>query len=87
MANYTKTQFKKRIQELREKLSDLRMEFEELQSDLEIESGDIEPYEGRLELIELQQERQDWLDCTCSTIEETVYSLQEAEDNLDNIEE
>ena len=87
MANYTKTQFKKRIQELKEKLSDLRMEFEELQSDLEMESSDIEPYEGRYDLTELQQARQEWLDCTCSTIEETVYSLQEAEDNLDNVEE
>ena len=87
MANYTKTQFKNRIQELREKLSDLRMEFEELQSDLEMESSDIEPYEGRYDLTELQQARQEWLDCTYSTIEETVYSLQEAEDNLDNIEE
>ena len=86
MANLTKTQARKRIAQLREKLSDLRLEFEELQSDLEMESGDICEYEGRNELTELQQERQEWLDNTASTIEETVMSLQEAEDNLDYIE-
>ena len=86
MANLTKTQARKRIAELKEKLSDLRLEFEELQSDLEMESSDICEYEGRNELTELQQERQEWLDNTASTIEETVMSLQEAEDNLDYIE-
>ena len=86
MANLTKTQARKRIAQLREKLSDLRLEFEELQSDLEMESNDICEYEGRNELTELQQERQEWLDNTASTIEETVMSLQEAEDNLDYIE-
>ena len=86
MANLTKTQAKKRIAELREKLSDLRLEFEDLKSDLEMESSDICEYEGRIELTELQQERQEWLDNTASTIEETVMSLQEAEDNLDYIE-
>ena len=86
MATYTKTQFKKRIELLREKLSDLRLEFEELKEDLETESGDIEAYEGRLELTGLQQERQEWLDNTAYTIEDTINSLQEAEDNLDNIE-
>jgi len=86
MANLTKTQARKRIAQLREKLSDLRLEFEELQSDLEMESSDICEYEGRNELTELQQERQEWLDNTASTIEETVMSLQEAEDNLDYIE-
>ena len=79
MANLTKTQARKRIAQLREKLSDLRLEFEELQSDLEMESSDICEYEGRNELTELQQERQEWLD-------NTVNSLQEAEDNLDYIE-
>lgn len=64
MATYTKTQFKKRIEELKEKLSSLRLEFEDLQSDLESESSDIEPYENREELT----------------------TLQEGEDNLDNIE-
>ena len=39
MANNTKTQIKKRIEELKEKLSDLRLEFEDLQSDIEIASG------------------------------------------------
>ena len=63
------------------------MEFEELQSDLETEAGDIEPYEGRYDLTELQQQRQEWLEATASTIEETVMSLQEAEDNLDYVEE
>ena len=87
MATYTKTQFKKRIEELKERLSDLRMEFEELQSDLETEAGDIEPYEGRYDLTNLQQQRQEWLESTCSTIEETVMSLQEAEDNLEYVEE
>ena len=86
MANLTKTQARKRITQLREKLSDLRLEFEELQSDLEMESSDICEYEGRNELTELQQERQEWLDNTASTIEDTVNSLQEAEDNLDYIE-
>ncbi len=86
MANLTKTQARKRIAQLREKLSDLRLEFEELQSDLEMESSDICEYEGRNELTELQQERQEWLDNTASTIEDTVNSLQEAEDNLDYIE-
>ena len=86
MANLTKTQARKRIAQLREKLSDLRLEFEELQSDLEMESSDICEYEGRSELTELQQERQEWLDNTASTIEDTVNSLQEAEDNLDYIE-
>ena len=86
MANLTKTQARKRIAQLREKLSDLRIEFEELQSDLEMESSDICEYEGRNELTELQQERQEWLDNTASTIEDTVNSLQEAEDNLDYIE-
>ena len=77
----------KRIEELKERLSELRMEFEELQSDLETEAGDIEPYEGRYDLTELQQQRQEWLEATASTIEETVMSLQEAEDNLDYVEE
>ena len=86
MANLTKTQARKRIAQLKEKLSDLRLEFEELQSDLEMESSDICEYEGRNELTELQQERQEWLDNTASTIEDTVNSLQEAEDNLDYIE-
>ena len=86
MANLTKAQARKRIADLREKLSDLRLEFEELQSDLEMESSDICEYEGRNELTELQQERQEWLDNTASTIEDTVNSLQEAEDNLDYIE-
>ena len=86
MANLTKTQARKRIAQLREKLSDLRLEFEELQSDLEMESSDICEYEGRNELTELQQERQEWLDNTASTIEDTVNSLQEAEDNLDYME-
>ena len=86
MANLTKTQARKRIAQLREKLSDLRLEFEELQSDLEMESSDICEYEGRNELTELQQERQEWLDNTASTIEDTVNSLQEVEDNLDYIE-
>ena len=86
MANLTKTQARKRITQLREKLSDLRLEFEELQSDLEMESSDICEYEGRNELTELQQERQEWLDNTASTIEDTLNSLQEAEDNLDYIE-
>ena len=86
MTTYTKAQFKKRIEELREKLSDLRMEFEELQGDLESESSDMEPYEGRNDLTVGQQERQEWLDNTASTIEETVMSLQEAEDNLEYIE-
>lgn len=86
MANLTKTQARKRIAQLREKLSDLRLEFEELQSDLEMESSDICEYEGRNELTELQQERQEWLDNTASTIEDTVNSLQEAEDKLDYIE-
>lgn len=86
MANLTKTQARKRIAQLREKLSDLRLEFEELKSDLEMESSDICEYEGRNELTELQQERQEWLDNTASTIEDTVNSLQEAEDNLDYIE-
>ena len=86
MANLTKTQARKRIAQLREKLTDLRLEFEELQSDLEMESSDICEYEGRNELTELQQERQEWLDNTASTIEDTVNSLQEAEDNLDYIE-
>lgn len=86
MANLTKTQARKRIAQLREKLSDLRLEFEELQSDLEMESSDICEYEGRNELTELQQERQEWLDNTASTIEDTVNSLQEAEDNLDYID-
>lgn len=86
MANLTKTQARKRIAQLREKLSDLRLEFEDLKSDLEMESSDICEYEGRNELTELQQERQEWLDNTASTIEDTVNSLQEAEDNLDYIE-
>ena len=86
MANLTKTQARKRIAQLREKLSDLRLEFEELQSDLEMESSDICEYEGRNDLTDLQQERQEWLDNTASTIEDTVNSLQEAEDNLDYIE-
>ena len=86
MANLTKAQARKRIADLRERLSDLRLEFEELQSDLEMESSDICEYEGRNELTELQQERQEWLDNTASTIEDTVNSLQEAEDNLDYIE-
>lgn len=86
MANLTKTQARKRIAELKEKLSDLRLEFEDLKSDLEMESSDICEYEGRSELTELQQERQEWLDNTASTIEYTVNSLQEAEDNLDYIE-
>lgn len=87
MATFTKKQFKKRIEELKEKLQDLRLEFEDLQSDLETESGDIEPYEGRNDLTSLQMERQEWLDNTASTIEETVSRLQDGEDNLDYIEE
>ena len=63
------------------------MEFDELQKDLEIKASDIEPYEGRYELTELQQERQDWLESTVSTIEETIMFLQEAEDNLDYLED
>ena len=72
MATFTKTQFKKRIEELKERLSDLRMEFEELQSDLETEASDIEPYEGRYDLTELQQQRQEWLEATASTIDNVV---------------
>lgn len=87
MATYTKTQFKKRIDGLKEQLSNLRLEFEDLQSDLESESSDIEPYEGKNELTALQEQRQEWLDNSASTIEDTVNSLQEAEDNLENIEE
>ena len=34
----------------------------------------------------LQEERQEWLDDTASTVEEAVSSLQEAEDGLENIE-
>ena len=56
------------------------------QSDLEMEANDIEAYEGRNELTELQQERQEWLENTASTISDTVTSLQDAEDNLDYVE-
>ena len=83
MANLTKTQARKRIAELKEKLSDLRLEFEDLKSDLEMESSDICEYEGRSELTELQQERQEWLDTTASTIDDTINSLQDAEDYLE----
>lgn len=87
MATYTKTQFKKRIEELKEKISSLRMELEDLQSDLESESGDIEPYEGKDDLTPKQEERQEWLDNTAYQVEEAVNGLQEAEDTLDSIEE
>ena len=87
MANITKTQFKKRIENLKEKISDLRLELEELQSDLESESLDIEPYENRNDLTELQQERQEWLDNTASQVESAVSNKQSAEDDLDYIDD
>ena len=86
MANNTKTQLKKRIEELKEKISDIRVELEDLQSDIESESRDIEPYEGRSELTGLQEERKEWFDDTARTVEEATSSLQEAEDGLENIE-
>ena len=55
--NLTKTQAKKRIEELKERITDLKMELEELQSDLENESGDIEPYDGKDDLTPQQEEQ------------------------------
>ena len=87
MANYTKTQFKKRIEDLKEKLISLRLEFEELQSDLQSESDDIVPYENRNDLVPAQEQRQEWLDNTAQSIEYVVDSMNEAESNIDEIEE
>ena len=86
MATYTKTQLKKRINDLKEKISDLRMELEELQSDLESESSDIEPYENKYELTPQQEERQEWLDSTAENVGYAVDSMNEAEEYLDEVE-
>ena len=86
MANNTKTQLKKRIEELKEKISDIRVELEDLQSDIESESGDIEPYEGRSELTRLVTGVQTCALPISGTVEEAASSLQEAEDGLENIE-
>lgn len=63
MATFTKTQFEKRIEDLKEKISGLKEELgevqdalEELQGDLESESSDIEPYEGKSDLTPAQEE-------------------------------
>lgn len=79
MATFTKTQFEKRIEDLKEKISGLKEELgevqdalEELQGDLESESSDIEPYEGKSDLTPAQEERQEWLDNAAATIEETL---------------
>ena len=87
MATYTKSQFKKRIETLKDQLSDLRLEFDTLKEDLECEANDIEPYEGRYELTELQEERKAWLESTAETIERFLDSLEETEYELDEIED
>lgn len=87
MATYTKTQFKKRIETLKDQLSDLRLEFDTLKEDLECEANDIEPYEGRYELTELQEERKGWLESTAEVIERFIDSLEETECELDEIED
>ena len=87
MATYTKSQFKKRIEALKDQLSDLRLEFDTLKEDLESEANDIEPYEGRYELTELQEERKAWLESTAEAIERFLDSLEETEYELDEIED
>lgn len=61
---YSKTQFKKRVEELKERLNDLVVELEELQGDLESESHNIEidysmPYD-KSRLIYEEEAKEKW---------------------------
>lgn len=80
---HSKTQFKKRANEIKEKLENLLTDIEELQSDLENESADIEPYENKNDLTDAQYERQEWLDEQVSNVEQAQTSVQDAIDYLE----
>ena len=86
MANITRTQFKKRIEEMKDRLSDLYLDLESLKEDLDNEACEIEPYENKWDLTDQQEERKEWLENTSTQIEEVMYKVEEANDDLDYID-
>lgn len=86
MANITKTQFKKKIEEYKDRLQDLLLDLGEFQSELDEEAECIEPYENKNELTTQQEERKDWLENTSQTIGEVMDGLENELSNLDYIE-
>ena len=83
---YSKTQFKKRANNIKERLETIQNELEELQNDLEWERDDIEPYEGKDDLTDQQEERQDWLDDSAREVGYAIDSVQEAISYLEELE-
>ena len=85
MAELTKTQAKKKINELKEQLSNLLIEAEELQQELEEEMYSIEPYDGKSDLTSAQQIRYDWFETASSQVESCISDLSTIIDDLEDI--
>lgn len=86
MANYTKTQLKKRAIALAEMLEEIADKLDELKTDIEDEAESIEPYEDRDELTYEQEERQEWLENTAYTVDYQLENLREIIEELNNID-
>lgn len=86
MANITKKQIKSRINKIKELIENARLELDELKDDVEYEIDCIEPYDGKDDLTPQQEERQEWLEDTHSTLDDQVYSLEEIISYLEEIE-
>jgi chromosome segregation ATPase len=82
MANITKTQIKKRLEELSIKLEDLQGDIEELNDEVNDEVNDIEPYEGKDDLTPDQEERQEWLEDLSSSLDDVISSLEDVDSTL-----
>ena len=86
MANLTKTQLIKRTQELREKLDDLFSQLDDLMCEAEDERDSIEPYDGKDDLTPAQEERQEWFESACDSLDSARNSVEDALSSLDEVE-
>lgn len=66
----TKTQAKKRFNELLEKFEDLQAEIFDFKAECETTAEEIEPYESKDDLTEAQQERQEWFENLAGNLED-----------------
>lgn len=81
----TKTQLKKKVKDLMVEFDIMISKVEELKDLFEEESSNIEPYGDSCDLTEAQEEKQEWLDDSASTLEEIINSLDSNKDDLDSI--
>lgn len=81
----TKTQLKKMVKDLMEELQGLLSKVEELKELFEEEAMDIEPYGDADSLTEAQEEKQDWLNESASTLDDAFDTLESSIDYLDSI--